>query len=163
VFSDQIISSGKRIDLKRYAIWIATLSIPKGIIGSVNPPSAGMEMSEILLGIKQGRTGFYALLAGLLTESVYIYGVKLYFIHALMIAFVMAFVARITERQPLLFVVFVALTIDLSYRLNRAGVGAALPAVVNLYFTLYLLLLCGYLKNRFGAFTHHKVEMHRGS
>jgi hypothetical protein len=148
VFSEQVITSGKHIDLKRYFIWIATLPIPKGIIGSINAPSAGMEMSEILLGTRQGRKGFFALLAGLLTESVYIYGVRLYFVHAIMIALVMAFVARITENQPLLFVVFITILIDLTYKLNRAGIASALPSVLNLHFSLYLLLLFGYLKCR---------------
>jgi hypothetical protein len=148
VFSEQIISSGKQIDLKRYFIWMLTLPIPKAITGPMNPPSAGMEMSEILLGLRMGQKGFFALLAGLLTESVYIYGVKLYFIHAIIIAFVMACVVRITEGEQLLFLIFLMLMIDLTYRLNRAGLGPALATVVNLYFSLYILFLLGYLKRR---------------
>ncbi len=147
-FSNKVIRSDKHIDLKRYFIWMVTLPIPKAIIGSVNPPSAGMEMSEILLGTRSGRQGFFALLAGLLTESVYIYGVRCYFLHAVMIALVMALVVRLTENEPLLFVIFITLTLNLSYALNRAGIGAVLPAVVNLYFTLYLLFFLGYLKRR---------------
>ncbi|MDX1479105.1 MAG: hypothetical protein R3301_15430, partial [Saprospiraceae bacterium] len=148
IYSDKVIRSGKHIDLNRYFIWMVTLPIPKAIIGSVNAPSAGMEMSEILLEKKQGRKGFFALLAGLLTESTYIYGTKWYFLHALFLGGLMAFIARLTENQDILFCVFLMLVVDLSYRLNRAGIAPVLGVVVNMYFSLYVLFFLGYLKRR---------------
>lgn len=146
--SEKVINSGKNIDLPRYFVWMFTLPIPKAIIGSVNPPSAGMEMSEILLGKKAGEKGFYALLAGLLTESVYIYGLRFYFVHAICIAMIFAFVVRLIEREPMFTLVFVLLSVELTYALNRAGIASALGVVVNMYFSFYVLFFIGYLRKR---------------
>lgn len=149
-FSKKVIESEKQINLKYYYLWMFTLPIPKVIIGAVPVVSAGAEMSEIILGVKQGQKGYYALLAGLLTESVYTYGTRFYFLHAIMLAFLMAFATRFTEHNPYLYPVFVIYIILFSYTLNRAGVASAIPVFINKFLLLYALLFGIYGFNRLG-------------
>lgn len=149
VYSKKVIDSEKHIDLKKYFIWVFTLPVPKAIFGKIEAPSAGMEMSEILLNKKQGDKGFFALLAGLLTESIYMYGKTFYFIHAIFIACIFAIIARLTERDPILFCILIVMTIHLSYRLNRTGLGPVLSTIINLFLTFYFIIILGYLRKRF--------------
>lgn len=146
VFSNKIINSDKHINLKDYFVWIITLPIPKVIIGKINPVSAGAEMSEILLGKKQGDEGYFALLAGLLTESVYTFGQKWYFLHAIFISLLMAIIVRFVEKTIVLSPMVLVFTILFSYTLNRAGISGMLPSIINQFLFYYLLIFLLYFR-----------------
>ncbi len=141
VLSDKVIRSGKTINLTNYFIWMFTLPIPKVIIGRVQPVSAGAEMAEILLERKQGQKGYFALLAGLLTESVYTFGKKLFFIHAIFCAFFMVIVVRFLEKNTVLFPLLLVNTILFSYTLNRGGISSSLPGVLNQFLFFYIFVI----------------------
>lgn len=147
--SEKVYDSNKRINLRNYYIWMTTLPIPKVIIGAVTPVAAAAEMSEIVLGKKRGEPGYFALLAGLLTESVYIYGQKYFWIHAILVGFIIAFAARMVQYAPVLLAVSVTSCIVMSYVLNRAGMGSALPYITNRLLALHLMLIIVYAMHIF--------------
>jgi len=145
VFSKKIINSHKSINLKDYFVWMVTLPIPKVIIGKAVPVSAAGEMAEILLGIKQGKKGFFFLLAGLLTESIYTFGQHLFFLHAMFIALFMALAVRFVERNTVLFPLTIVYTIMFSYTLNRGGIASALPVLINQFMIFYIFIFSLFL------------------
>lgn len=148
IFSKKIINSEKRINLKNYFIWMVTLPIPKLIIGKVPNASAGAEMSEILLGVKQGRYGYFALLAGLLTESVYTFGTNWFFLHAVFLACIMAIIAKFMESSIVLYPLLLFFSIVFSYTLNRGGIGSALAIIVNQFLFFYIYNFIIYFRAR---------------
>lgn len=147
--SEQIFNSSQRINLNNYLVWMVTLPIPKVIIGSVTPVAAAAEMSEIILGKKRGEVGYFAKLAGLLNESVYIYGNRNYWIHAILVGFVIAFAVRMVQFAPVMLPVAVTLCIVMSYTINRAGMGSVLPFMTNRMLALHLMLIGVYAMHIF--------------
>lgn len=145
-----IFENERRINLKDYFVWMATLPIPKAVFGQVNRVSAGVEMSEILLNKKYGEEGYFALLAGLVNEAKYTFGKNMSFIHGIFIAFFMAFAARITQRNDYLFPVLIVFTVVWSYNLNRAGISSSLPIFTNKFLSIYLILFVLYFLNKVG-------------
>lgn len=144
-FSKKIYRTDKRINKKNYLIWMFTLPIPKVIIGAVPRVTAGGEMSEILLEKKEGDRGYFVLLAGLLNESVYIYGNKLFFLHAIMIGIILAFAIRLVEYDEFLVPMQLVLLVIFCYVLNRAGIGSLLSQILNRFMSFYLLIFGIYL------------------
>tara|TARA_R110001599_G_scaffold68408_9_gene192723 strand:- start:3647 stop:4927 length:1281 start_codon:yes stop_codon:yes gene_type:complete len=146
-----LIESGKHVDLAMYFKWIVTLPIPKFIIGSISGARLNSEISEIVLGVNEGGIGYYIVLPGLVAESVYVYGSYFFWLHAISIGAVIAFMARVffNNRKIILlsgYVAFVSL-----YNFNRAGMAAFLPIAINGFIVIYII----YFLYRFGVL---KVE-----
>lgn len=147
-----IIESDSRVDLYSYLSWIFTLPIPKFLFGEFSGARINTEISEIFFGLSPGEKGFYIVLPGLIAESVYIYGVFFFWIHALFIGGVLAFLAKLFRSND--FFVFVAahFCIIVAYNGNRAGVASFLPQIVNQLFLIYVILgfyLLGYRRKFF--------------
>ena len=69
-----LIESRQNVDLINYFKWIVTLPFPKFLIGAVSGARLNSEISEIVLGVKEGSSGYYIVLPGIVAESVYVYG-----------------------------------------------------------------------------------------
>lgn len=146
-----LIESGSHVNLAMYFKWILTLPIPKFIIGAVSGTRLNSEISAIVLGVSEGGKGYYIVLPGLVAESVYIYGKYFFWLHAVFIGAVIAFLARVffTNKNFILLAGYVAFISF--YSLNRAGVAAFLPIAINGFIVIYII----YLLYRFGIL---KVE-----
>ena len=134
-----LIESGARADLLDYFKWIVTLPIPKFIFGSIAGARINTEVSEIILGTGRGGVGFYIVLPGLIAESNYIYGANFFWLHALMLGVLIAFLLRLfggnKEFTYLIGYIFVLAM----YNLNRGGIASFLPQIVNQLFFLYVI------------------------
>lgn len=137
----RIIESSERANLVSYVKWIVTLPIPKVLIGELDVPRINYDISEIVLRISRTSDAFFVVLPGLVAESIYVFGDHLFWIHACFIAFAVAFLVRITERVPqlLFFTSYIAMLI--TFTLNRGGIGATLPILVNGFLLFYAFLL----------------------
>ncbi|NWN91783.1 hypothetical protein HLV39_09815 [Marinobacter adhaerens] len=149
-----IIESEARVNLGAYFVWIVTLPIPKIITGGIEGARINYEISEIVLGSTRGTTGWYVVLPGLVSEAVYIYGKYFFWVHGLLIGFMAAFFARLTERVPQTSFLFFYLVLMFSYALNRGGISALLPLIMNQFLLFYLFLFYILIRRKKQIATH---------
>jgi hypothetical protein len=144
-----IFESGAQVNLMKYAIWIFTLPIPKLLTGEIEGARVNYEISEFVLGLRRGEPGYYVVLPGLVAESVYVYGWYFFWLHAVFIACLAAFVMRLVERTPQLLFLQAYVVVTFAYHLNRGGISGPLAILVNHFMLFYLFVfvhlsgLCG--------------------
>jgi hypothetical protein len=111
--------------------------------GEINGARINYEISELLLNQDITAHGGYVRLTGLVTESIYIYGVKLHWIHAVFLGVLMALWCRVleTHREFLLLTMFSVILF--SYLLCRGGISTLMPRLIN--GNLLLLVWLGWL------------------
>ena len=140
-----LLESGARADLPAYFKWLFTLPFPKLITGEIEVARINYDIARIVLGLDPGARGWYVALAGLLAESIYIFGTYFFWLHAVFLALLAALVGRLVERAPQLAFLRIYLFLLFAYVLNRAGVSALLPYLINNFLVFYLYLLAGLL------------------
>lgn len=135
-----IIESGVTVDPAAYIKWMLTLPIPKLLTGAIEGARINYEISEIVLGLARGQNGWYVVLPGLVAESVYIYGLYLFWLHAVFIAFLAALATRLMERTPQLLFLLAYVVVIFAYVLNRGGISSLLIILVNNFMLFYLFI-----------------------
>lgn len=135
-----IIEYGARTSLIDYLRWIVTLPIPKIITGNINIAAINLEVSELILGVSRGEKGFYITLSGLVGESIYIYGLRFFWLHGIFIGFLAALIIRLLERTPQFLFLNAYVVMLFGYVLNRAGVDGALGYLINYFLLFYLIV-----------------------
>lgn len=135
-----IIESGERVDFGAYVRWILTLPIPKLLTGEIEGARINYEISEIVLGLNRGEKGFYVVLPGLVAESVYIYGRYFFWLHAVFIAFLAAFVMRLMERTPQLLFLKAYVVVTFAFHINRGGISGPMGILINEFMLFYLFV-----------------------
>ena len=133
-----IIEASVRVNFADYIRWIVTLPIPKIFTGEIAGARINYDISEFLLGVSPGERGWYVVLPGLVAESLYIYGRYFFWLHGVFVAFLMAFLVRLMERTPQLLFFQAYVVLLFAYVLNRAGIAALLPVIVNCNMLFYL-------------------------
>jgi hypothetical protein len=136
-----IIESGQRGDLLDYFKWIITLPIPKLLTGEIAGARINYEISEVILLTSTGGQGWYVVLPGLVAESVYIYGRSFFWLHGVFVGFIAAVTVRLVERCPQLLFLVAHLVVLFFYVLNRGGIAALLPNIVNQFLLFYVFIL----------------------
>ncbi len=141
-----VIESGYRANLGGYFTWLITLPLPKFLFGDFEISRIGIEIAEIALGRNYGDYGYYALLAGLVGESVYIFDNGWFWIHAIFLGGLMAFVINILEKLPQTIFLHGYVIMTFSYTMVRGGVNSGLPIIVNSFILFYALIVIALLK-----------------
>jgi hypothetical protein len=136
-----ILASGARVDLMEYFTWIVTLPVPKILSGVIEGARVNYEISELVLGVPIGEYGWYVVLPGVVAESIYIFGTWLFWLHGVFLGFIASFFARLTERVPQFVFLYFYLVVMFGYVLNRGGVAALLPPLINEFLLFYLLVI----------------------
>ncbi len=147
-----VLEAGARVDIGAYFTWIATLPIPKVLTGDIEGARINYEISEIVLGLPIGSPGWYVVLPGLVVESVYIYGRYFFWLHGIFLGIMAAFFARIAERVPQFLFLYLYIVLMFAYVLNRAGISALLPTIINEFLFFYLFLFFVIFRTRRRAF-----------
>ncbi len=140
-----VLESGNRVDPVAYARWLATLWLPKAITGRFDVAEVNYEISEIITGLRPGDRNYTVTLTGLVTESVYLFGKDLFWLHALFLGGLFGALCSQVLRSRRFMMIGAWLTFEFGYHLARAGVGGALPVVVNSFLTWYAILALGAL------------------
>jgi len=135
-----IIESGERVDFGAYIRWMLTLPIPKLLTGEIEGARINYEISEIVLGLSRGEMGYYVVLPGLVAESVYIYGRHFFWLHAVFVAFLTAFLMRLMERTPQLLFLQAYVVVTFAYHINRGGISGPMGIIVNEFMLFYLFV-----------------------
>lgn len=153
IFGIPLMESNKHADLLSYFLWIFTLPIPKIITGEISGSRITYEISEIVLGVKREDPRFYVILTGLVGESYYLYGKYFFWLHGVFIGVIVAFISKIFHKIPQLLFLNSFLAMMILYNLNRSGVSAFLPQIINqllfFYFFIFLNLNRRNIKNKF--------------
>lgn len=135
-----IIEAGARVNFSDYLVWIITLPLPKLLTGPIKGARINYEISEFILGLPIGAPGWYVVLPGIVAESFYIFGSKLFWLHGLFLGIIAAFFARVTERVPQFLFFYLYVVGQFTYILNRGGIAALLPTIINEFLLFYLYL-----------------------
>jgi len=143
-----ILETQARTDAMKYLIWIVTLPIPKILSGPIEGARVNYEISETVLGLPVGSYGWYVVLPGIVAESIYIFGQWLFWIHGVFIGIIAAFFARVMERVPQFLFLYIYIVIMFGYVLNRGGIAALLPNIINEFLFFYLFLFVILLSRR---------------
>lgn len=144
-YSKYIIFSETRANPVEYFKWLITTPIPKVVTGSIDGSRINFEIAYLIRGLSPGDPGFTVDLTGVVSESIYIFGNHLFWIHALFIAILFAFLCSLMEGlpRPLLFAA-IYIAIYWGYVLNRAGIASAWPQIINGFLSLYFLIAWKY-------------------
>lgn len=135
-----VIEAGSKVNFTDYLIWIITLPLPKLLIGPIEGARINYEISELILGLPVGSPGWYVVLPGIVAESFYIFGPQLFWLHGLFFGIMAAFFARVVERVPQFLFLYLYIVIQFFYVLNRGGIAALLPHIINEFLLFYLYL-----------------------
>ncbi len=152
-----LIGSGRHVDLEQYFLWILTLPLPKALVGGIEGARINYEISEIVLGLPRGYPGFYVILGGVVSESVYIYGDKLFWLHGVMLGAVGSVLIRLLSAVSYLAFLTAWTVVFFSYKMPGAGVGAVLPSFANEYMLLYVVMW--YIASRY---SRHRSGSRKG-
>jgi len=149
-----IIESGEKVDFISYMKWILTLPIPKVLTGEIEGARINYEISDIIFATSRGERGWHVVLPGLISESVYIYGHYFFFFHGIFIAFIAAFIICLIERTPQLLFLKAYVIVLFAYVLNRGGIAALLPTIINQFLLFYLIIFVVVFK----PYHHRRVK-----
>lgn len=141
-YSKYVIFSDQRADLVDYYKWLVTTPIPKLISGDIKGARINYEIAYLTRGLSPGDSGFTVDLTGLITESIYIYGNNIFWVHAIFVGVLFAFLCALMEGLPRTFL-FTAMYIVVywGYIINRAGIASAWPQLVNGFLSLYAFII----------------------
>jgi len=137
---ERIIESEHHVNLRSYLTWIVTLPIPKLLTGPIPGARINYEMAEIYLRRSVGQRGWYVALPGLVAESVYIFGSRLFWLHGVFLGVLCALMVMLLEPVREFTILLLYVVTLFAYTLNRAGVAAVLPVVINNFLLLYVFL-----------------------
>lgn len=139
--SSKVLDQGKQTDLKAHVIWAATLPVPKFGLVKVDEGLPAYEISEMLTRHKRGTPGFWVPLSGYLTENVYVYGPKFFWIPAVFVAFFLCFMGKILQESDYFYGIALFIGLVIGLKLNRAGIQSALPDLINSNLLIYVFIL----------------------
>lgn len=135
-----VIDSRQTINMSSYLLWIATLPIPDFVKGSLPVALVNYEISTLIIGKRPGDYGFTVVLTGLITESYYIFGPKLFWLHGIICGFIAGALARIVESSRFYQILAIYLAVVFLHNLNRGGIASTLPEITNGFLAFYLFL-----------------------
>lgn len=126
-------------DLRQYFTWLFTLPFPKVLFGQIEGARINYEIAEIVSGIAVGDRNFSVVLTGVVIESVYIYGLWFFWIHAVTIGLVFAFLCRLSGANRSLVVIMAFFAVQFGYNMNRGGVSSVFPTILNGFLLFYIV------------------------
>lgn len=135
-----IIESGQHVNLDKYFAWLLTLPLPKALFGQIDGARINYEISEIVLGVERGSPGFFVVLGGVVSESIYVFGRNFFWIHAVMLAAFGAVLIRALSGVRFFGFLTAWTVVFFSYKMPGAGIGGVLPPLVNSYILLYVFI-----------------------
>lgn len=113
-----------------YILWIVFLPFPSVIWASKPSLAINTIFSELLLGISRGMRGYNVLLPSLLGESFMVWGMHFYWIHAIIIGFLIAVIIAFYENSKLLYINNLFFIIQILV-IGRGGSQSYLGLLIN--------------------------------
>ncbi len=131
-----IMHERKQTSIDRYLLWVASLPLPKSLIGRDYSLMLNLEISTFVLGRGVTEEGGYVELAGMTLEGRYIFGEDLYWIHALMVGVLFGVLCKLTEGTPALLPASLFLGIAFLIA-SRTGMSGTWHIIINSFLLLY--------------------------
>lgn len=129
-----------------YFIWLFTLPFPGFLKNNLVNLNVNFDFSSFILGIDVSSTDFFVLLPGLVNESIFIFGFKLFWINALVGGVVFGTMFKIVSTIPNFSVIksyFIFFIIPLA---ARAGFFSSIPLIVNGFIVFFILIFFSKLR-----------------
>ncbi|NLX94888.1 MAG: hypothetical protein GXY83_01800 [Rhodopirellula sp.] len=135
-----VLESDQRANPKDFIQWLLTTPIPKVFTGRLSETRINYDIAYLIRQLRPGDEGFTVDLTGVVTESVFIYGRRFFWLHAVFLGAVFGILCSLTERIPCALFISTYYIVMWSYVANRAGVASAWPPLCNSFLLFYLLL-----------------------
>lgn len=140
IHSDIVLSSDLHVNLTDYFLWILTLPLPTILVGSKPAIFMTVEITEILERIPFGSNFFSIILVGPITESVYIYGTNMFWLHGIFVGTLAGLLCSLSESIRSAIFIHAYFIIAFSFVFARAGIGGLMPIIMNQFLSFYLIL-----------------------
>lgn len=127
-------------DLDEYLKWALTLPLPTFIKGNVIS-GVGYEMSEKIRLQSRYSKKYSVDLVGGFYESFYIYGKSFFFLHAIIIGFLMGLLFRIFSSNKIFLLLLIYIAFQFGYFFGRAASSSLLPTIINKFLLIYIILI----------------------
>lgn len=121
-----------------YLTWLVNLPLPGFMKLGDGDFAFNVLFSEKISGGLRGTEGFYVQLPGIVNESLFIFGPVFFFVHAIILGFIISKVFRLIRYDFELFLL-IHLGFSVAFQLGRAGTTAA--GVFPFYFKHFLIYL----------------------
>jgi len=127
-------------DFKQYANWLLYLPFPRIFKWDKQQYVLNYEMSENLLNVSKDSPRFYVVLAGVVAESIFIYGKMFFWIHAVFIGIISAVLMNILSIQKEMAYIKAFIILTFAFHLNRAGIVGPMGILVNQFILFYIYI-----------------------
>ena len=141
IHSEKVLSSGLHTNITDYFMWILTLPLPTIFVGPKPSIFLTVEITEILENIPLGYNYFSIILTGPVTESVYIYGINLFWLHGLFVGILAGLLCSVSESIRSAIFIHTSFIIAFGFVFARAGIGGLMPILMNQFLSFYIILL----------------------
>ncbi len=135
IYVNDIIESTHENEILRYLKWIVSLPIPQNLTESWDYLQINHEFTELVTGQVYGQTTTHVYLPGLFGEGLFIFGNRLFWIHAISVGMLTGLLCFMLRNEVRLFFLMTFFQLQLLI-LARGGVSLLLILVVN-YFLLF--------------------------
>lgn len=149
LYADDVIKLEEtEFNFENYFRWLATLPIPKVLIGRFDVPKINYDIAEAITGKSRTDYKFSVTLSGIIAESVYIYGPYLFWLHLAMFGMIFAFYSSIVEEVTSFQLIGVYLAIVFGYKCIGGGVCSVMPILMNSFLLFNGAILYSYYRQR---------------
>lgn len=132
-----------------YIIWLFTLPFPGFFRGGIDANFNAI-FSEEMIGINRGDRGFFIMLPGLVGESVFVFGEKLYWLNGLLTGLLMGYLFKFFKKYPQAIGLFTVIAIDFAYTFCRGGMTSGLTFIGKSIVWFFIISII-FMKNRTGS------------
>ena len=135
IFVDELINTSRTNEIFRYIKWIVSLPIPQNLTEGWDYLQINYEFTEFATKRHYGHTITQVFLPSIFGEGIFIFGNKLFWIHAIVIGLLVGSLCFVLKSDPRLFFLMTFFQLQLLI-MARGGIGKLLILIVN-YFLLF--------------------------
>ena len=135
IFVDELINTSRTDEIFRYIKWIVSLPIPQNLTESWDYLQINYEFTEFATKRHYGHSITQVFLPSIFGEAIFIFGNKLFWIHAMVIGLLVGSLCFVLKSDPRLFFLMTFFQLQLLI-MARGGIGKLLILIVN-YFLLF--------------------------
>ena len=147
LYDDYIKKSGGYIS--DYLTWLILLPFPGFMKFGMGDFFLNREFSMCLLGVDASDSTFFILLPGLVGEAIFVFGPVLFFLHAIILGYVIKFVTKTFTSNRCFDYVYYLCIVQFSFMLARAGSISVYPSMFKSF--LILVIVCHFISKKYAV------------
>lgn len=127
-----------------YLLWLILLPFPGFMKFGLGNFMLNQEFSMTILGVDVSDSTFFVVLPGVVGESIYVFGPRLFFLHAIILGLVIKFVIKTFTSNDCFRYIYYLCIVQFSFMLGRAGTVSVYPSMFKSF--LILIIACLFIR-----------------